>query len=106
MVKKAKEFKTDSPERNGFRISRFKNAGPSSSTLTMGRPPFKPNLVTNVVFLLSVFQSASIVITNHQGRPFYGAFIHRSWNNASHENIINSHTWIRGNLHERFNFGK
>ena len=62
-------------QRNGFHVMRSqicKDSLALTPMLTMGRPPFKPNLVTNVVFLLSAFQSAIIVLVNHQGRPFYG----------------------------------
>jgi len=58
-----------SSRRKGFKVGRVN--GSQSNPTFMGRPPFRPNLVTNVVYLLSVFQSAVIVMVNHQGRPFY-----------------------------------
>ena len=73
---------------NGWRIG---DTGPSGhiadkgGTLTasegnsggglLGRPKFRPNMVTNTVFLLSIFQNAVITLTNHQGRPFYGGIL-------------------------------
>ena len=36
----------------------------------LGRPPFRPNHVTNTVFLLSIFQNTVISVTNHLGYPF------------------------------------
>lgn len=38
----------------------------------LGRRPFQPNLVTNAVFILSIFQNAMISIFNHSGAPFVG----------------------------------
>ena len=36
----------------------------------LGRAPFRPNHITNTVFLLSVFQNTAISIVNHLGYPF------------------------------------
>lgn len=72
-VKAAKHYSES--QRTGFNILRVRMnefQSQTSSTSNMGRPPFKPNLITNVVFLLSAFQSSIIVLVNHQGRPFYG----------------------------------
>lgn len=41
----------------------------------LGRTPFKPNHVTNVVFLLSIFQNTMISIMNHCGLPFHGSLL-------------------------------
>lgn len=37
----------------------------------LGRPPFRPNYTTNIVFLLSIFQNAVSAIITHKGSPFY-----------------------------------
>ena len=37
----------------------------------LGRPPFRPNSVSNVVFLFSIFRSVVIAMVNHRGFPFY-----------------------------------
>jgi magnesium-transporting ATPase (P-type) len=37
-----------------------------------GRTPFKPNHVTNSVFILSCFQNTIISLVNHIGAPFHG----------------------------------
>ena len=58
---------------------RFSNAG--SNNLSSGRNSnsvhsliprerFRPNLSTNVVFILSIFQNAIIALTNHLGSPY------------------------------------
>lgn len=39
------------------------------------RAPFKPNYLTNVIFLQSIFQSAISTLVNHKGRPFHGAVL-------------------------------
>ena len=41
----------------------------------LGRVPFQPNLVTNVVFLLSIFQNVIISSVNHSGLPFHGSLL-------------------------------
>lgn len=41
----------------------------------LGRRPFKPNYVTNIVFLLSIFQNTMISIMNHCGLPFHGSLL-------------------------------
>jgi magnesium-transporting ATPase (P-type) len=41
----------------------------------LGRPPFRPNLVTNVVFILSIFQSLLVSVIQHRGFPFYQDFM-------------------------------
>ena len=43
-----------------------------AGTGILGRPKFRPNQVTNAVFLLSIFQNAVISLVNHMGAPFYG----------------------------------
>jgi len=40
-----------------------------------GRPKFRPNFATNVVFLLSIFQSGVAALVNHKGKPFCGSFL-------------------------------
>lgn len=40
-----------------------------------GRPKFRPNYATNVVFLFSIFQSGVTAIVNHKGKPFCGSFL-------------------------------
>lgn len=40
-------------------------------SLFFRRPPFRPNFVTNVVFLLSVLQSAISSVVDHRGKPFH-----------------------------------
>jgi len=37
----------------------------------LGRPKFRPNQITNAVFLLSIFQNAVVTVVNHKGSPFY-----------------------------------
>jgi cation-transporting ATPase 13A1 len=46
-----------------------------STRNVLGRVPFRPNLVTNVVFLLSVFQNAMISAVNHSGLLFQGSLL-------------------------------
>lgn len=41
----------------------------------LGRPPFKPNYATNVVFFMSIFQNAVSAIMTHTGKPFYGSIL-------------------------------
>ena len=41
----------------------------------LGRTPFQPNYVTNIVFLLSIFQNTMISIINHCGSPFHGSLL-------------------------------
>ena len=41
----------------------------------LGRAPFRPNYITNTVFLLSVFQNTAISIVNHLGYPFNSRLI-------------------------------
>ena len=41
----------------------------------LGRSPFRPNCVTNVVFLLSIFQNVMITFINHSGLPFHGSLL-------------------------------
>lgn len=41
----------------------------------LGRPPFRPNYATNVVFFLSIFQNAVSAIVTHRGKPFYGTML-------------------------------
>ena len=41
----------------------------------LGRPKFRPNQVTNAVFLLSIFQNAVISLVNHMGAPYYGKIL-------------------------------
>lgn len=52
-----------------------------------GRRPFHPNLVTNTVFILSIFQNAMISIFNHSGTPFVGTLLESKtfcvWTSAS-----------------------
>jgi magnesium-transporting ATPase (P-type) len=45
------------------------------STGLFGRPEFRPNYETNVVFCLSVFQSLVSTIVNHKGAPFYSSVL-------------------------------
>ena len=40
-----------------------------------GRKIFRPNLVTNIVFLLSIFQNVIISSVNHAGLPFHGSLL-------------------------------
>jgi manganese-transporting P-type ATPase len=40
-----------------------------------GRPKFRPNYATNVVFLFSIFQSGVAAVVNHKGKPFCGSFL-------------------------------
>lgn len=40
-----------------------------------GRPPFRPNYTTNVVFLMSIFQNTVTSIVNHKGKPFCGSIL-------------------------------
>lgn len=46
-----------------------------TATGILGRPKFRPNQVTNAVFLLSIVQNAVITLTNHMGAPFYGRIL-------------------------------
>lgn len=39
------------------------------------RPPFQPNYETNMVFLLSILQSAISSLVNHKGKPFYRSLL-------------------------------
>lgn len=41
----------------------------------LGRRPFRPNAVTNTVFILSIFQNTMISIFNHTGAPFMGSLL-------------------------------
>lgn len=41
----------------------------------LGRVPFRENLVTNVVFLLSIFQNVMISSINHSGVLFHGSLL-------------------------------
>jgi len=41
----------------------------------LGRPPFRPNYATNIVFFMSVFQNAVSAIMTHTGKPFYGTIL-------------------------------
>jgi hypothetical protein len=41
----------------------------------LGRPPFRPNYATNIVFFLSIFQNAVSAIVTHTGKPFYGTIL-------------------------------
>ena len=41
----------------------------------LGRMPFRPNLVTNVVFLLSIVQNVMISSVNHSGLLFHGSLL-------------------------------
>jgi magnesium-transporting ATPase (P-type) len=45
-------------------------AGGSILSSVLRRQPFQPNFETNVVFLLSILQSAIVSLFNHQGKPF------------------------------------
>lgn len=47
--------------------------GPALNGL-LRRSPFRPNHVSNNVFIMSVFQNAVIGLVNHQGKPFSLAF--------------------------------
>ena len=52
------------------------------------RKPFKPNHITNMVFILSCFQNTVIALVNHMGPPFNG-------------NILESRTfcfWVGGSI--------
>lgn len=40
-----------------------------------GRPPFRPNYATNIVFTFSVLQAAVSSLINHKGKPFYGSIL-------------------------------
>ena len=40
-----------------------------------GRPPFRPNYETNIVFIFSVLQTAISSLINHKGKPFYGSIL-------------------------------
>ena len=46
-----------------------------AGTGILGRPKFRPNQVTNAVFLLSIFQNAVISFVNHMGAPYYGKIL-------------------------------
>ena len=50
------------------------SAGSKEGNL-LGRSPFRPNCVTNVVFLLSIFQNVMITLINHSGLPFHGSLL-------------------------------
>jgi cation-transporting ATPase 13A1 len=39
------------------------------------RNPFRPNYVSNAVFIVSIFQNAVITMVNHGGRPFSVSFL-------------------------------
>ena len=41
----------------------------------LGRPPFRPNYATNVVFFMSIFQNGVSAIMSHTGKPFYGTIL-------------------------------
>lgn len=41
----------------------------------LGRSPFRANCVTNIVFLLSIFQNVMITLMNHSGLPFHGSLL-------------------------------
>lgn len=41
----------------------------------LGRPPFRPNYATNIVFFFSIFQNAVSTIVTHTGKPFYGTVL-------------------------------
>ena len=41
----------------------------------LGRPPFRPNYATNIVFFMSIFQNAISAIITHKGKPFYGTIL-------------------------------
>lgn len=41
----------------------------------LGRAPFRPNYVTNAVFLISLFQNMMVSIINHSGAPFHGSLL-------------------------------
>lgn len=37
----------------------------------LGRPPFRPNSISNFVFLFSIFRTVVVYMVNHRGFPFY-----------------------------------
>ena len=37
----------------------------------LGRPPFRPNSISNFVFLFSIFRAVVVYMVNHRGFPFY-----------------------------------
>jgi hypothetical protein len=39
------------------------------------RAPFKPNFLTNILFLMSVFQTGVSTLVNHKGKPFYRSIL-------------------------------
>jgi len=46
----------------------------------LGRKPFHPNPITNIVFLFSIFQNVVVSIVNHMGEPFNrNIFEHREF---------------------------
>jgi hypothetical protein len=40
-----------------------------------GRPPFRPNYETNILFTFSVLQATVSSLINHKGTPFYGSIL-------------------------------
>lgn len=47
----------------------------NGSKTLLGRTPFRPNHITNTVFLLSVFQNCVISVVNHVGFPFHRSIL-------------------------------
>jgi hypothetical protein len=56
------------------RVSEFEEK-PMRGLNLLGRPPFRPNYATNIVFFLSIFQNAVSAIVTHKGKPFYGTLL-------------------------------
>ena len=72
-------------ERPGLHL-RLAQSGLSGSTISVSankqgsgnifrRAPFRPNFITNTVFLLSIFQNMITVSVNHSGKPFHGSLL-------------------------------
>lgn len=81
-----------SPRSGGLQI-RWRGTGapvPSdgaSGAGLLGKSPFRPNHVTNTVFLLSVLQNCVLLIVNHVGYPFHRSILESRplclWSGAS-----------------------
>jgi magnesium-transporting ATPase (P-type) len=41
----------------------------------LGRPPFRPNYETNVVFMFNILQTAITALMDHKGKPFYRSIL-------------------------------
>lgn len=51
------------------------NGDPNTGSSLLRRQPFQPNYETNMVFLLSILQSAISSVVNHKGKPFYRSLL-------------------------------